>query len=120
MSIGRKIKQLRELRNFTQNYMADQLGMSVNGYGKIERDETDVSVKRLQQIAKVLETDLNTLLNFEARHVFNLYHNQTALANGTVQTQQIITGKEAAGLLRTLQQEIEQLKTELQHLKQKK
>jgi transcriptional regulator with XRE-family HTH domain len=42
MSIGAKIKNLRELRNYTQAYMADQLNMSVNGYSKIEREETDV------------------------------------------------------------------------------
>ncbi len=44
MSVGNKIKQLRELRNYTQQYMADRLNMSLTGYGKIERDSTDISL----------------------------------------------------------------------------
>jgi transcriptional regulator with XRE-family HTH domain len=52
MSVGAKIKNLRELRNYTQAYMADQLSMSVNGYGKIERDETDLSLGKLRKSPK--------------------------------------------------------------------
>jgi transcriptional regulator with XRE-family HTH domain len=87
MSIGAKIKNLRELRNYTQAYMADQLNMSVNGYSKIEREETDVSLSRLEQIAKVLETDLTSILNFDSKNVFNFSNNQTA--NGIVNNQNI-------------------------------
>ncbi len=39
MNVGSKIKQLRELRNYTQSYVATQLNISVSGYGKIERNE---------------------------------------------------------------------------------
>lgn len=38
MSVGKKIKQFRELRDYTQSYMADRLDISTSGYGKIERD----------------------------------------------------------------------------------
>lgn len=44
MTVGSNIKKLRELKNFTQQYMADSLNMSDGGYSKIERDETDISV----------------------------------------------------------------------------
>lgn len=39
LQVGQKIKKIRELRNYTQEYMAEQLGMSQTGYGNIERDE---------------------------------------------------------------------------------
>lgn len=55
MKVGDNIKKLRELRNYTQQYLADQLEISLSGYGKIERNETDVSLSRLQQIADILE-----------------------------------------------------------------
>lgn len=86
MSIGKRIKQLRELRNFTQAYMAQELGLTAAGYGKIERDATDVSIKRLQRIADILQTDYQTILNFDDKNVFNLHHNQSA--NAIVQNQQ--------------------------------
>jgi len=35
--------------------MADELGLSFNGYAKIERGESDVSLMKIEKIAKVLE-----------------------------------------------------------------
>ena len=85
MNVGEKIKKLRELKNYTQQYVADQLDLSLSGYGKIERNETDISISRLEQIAEVLGVDINTVLSFEEKHIFNLSNNH--LANGIVQNQ---------------------------------
>jgi len=82
-----KVKGER-LRNYTQSYVAEQLNISVSGYGKIERNETDISLSRLMQISKILETDFNTILNFDKQNVFNLQHNN--IANAIVQNQQIL------------------------------
>jgi transcriptional regulator with XRE-family HTH domain len=73
--IGANIKKLRELRNLTQEHMADKLDMSQTGYGNIERDVTDISMSRLQQIAKVLEVTVQDLLGFDAN---KMIFNQTA------------------------------------------
>lgn len=53
--VGNRIRKLREFRNFTQEYMALKLGLSVTAYGDIERDKVAVSVKRVQKIARILE-----------------------------------------------------------------
>lgn len=120
MSIGNKIKQLRELRNFTQSYMAKELGLSLGGYGKIERNETDITVQRLQKIAEVLNTDLSTILNFDSKQVFNQYNNKTATANGVVQNQQIIGDQGLDDLFRNFKEEINMLKSRLDALKKEK
>ncbi|MDR0802540.1 MAG: helix-turn-helix domain-containing protein, partial [Fluviicola sp.] len=36
MHVGQKIKKLRELKNFTQEYMANRLEMTQPSYSKIE------------------------------------------------------------------------------------
>jgi transcriptional regulator with XRE-family HTH domain len=71
MHIGDKIKKLRELKNYTQQYMAQELDLSISGYGKIERNGTDISISRLQQIAVILGIDIQTILNFDDRTIFN-------------------------------------------------
>ena len=71
LRIGKKIKQLRELKNFSQEYMATQLKMSVPGYGRIERNEVDVSMERANQIANVLGISLTELISFDEKYVFN-------------------------------------------------
>lgn len=119
MRVGRKIKQLRELRNFTQSYMADQLGISINGYGKIERDETEITVKRVEQIAEVLDTNLNTILSFDSNQVFNLYNNKTATSNGIVQNQQIIADQSLDDFFVALKSDIDILKKEFEIMKKK-
>ena len=81
MKVGEKIKKLRELKNYTQQYMADELELSLSGYGKIERDETDISISRLEKIATVLEVDVNTILSFDERHVFNFNNNQNTMVS---------------------------------------
>ena len=84
LRVGNKIKKLRELRNFTQDHMADALQMSQAGYGKIERDETDISLSRLQQIAEVLKVGLNDLIGFDEKMVFYGAMNNHATANGGI------------------------------------
>lgn len=85
MNVGEKIKKLRELKNYTQQYLAEQLDLSLSGYGKIERNETDISISRLEQIATILGVDINTILSFEEKHIFNMSNKQQA--NGIVQNQ---------------------------------
>jgi len=84
LKIGGKVKKLRELRNFTQDYMAEALQMSQAGYGKIERDETDISLSRLQQIAGVLQVGLLDILGFDEKLMFIGAMTNHSTANGFV------------------------------------
>jgi transcriptional regulator with XRE-family HTH domain len=70
VNLGQKIKKLRELKNYTQQHLADELGISLSGYGKIERDQTEITMARLLEIAKILETDLFSLIHFNGNDVF--------------------------------------------------
>jgi transcriptional regulator with XRE-family HTH domain len=57
-SINYRIKKLRISKDYSQEEMADELGLSKSGYNKIETGVTDPSAKRLQAIAKILEVDI--------------------------------------------------------------
>ena len=72
MHIGTKVRKLRELKGYSQEYVATQLKMVQTNYSKIERGETkDMTVTRLEEIAKVLEVDPGTILNFDDKQVLN-------------------------------------------------
>jgi transcriptional regulator with XRE-family HTH domain len=66
-----KLKQLRELKNFTQEYMAQQLGLTTRAYSKIESGETQLTINRLNEIAKILEVDPIEALGFDHQNIFN-------------------------------------------------
>ncbi len=54
-NIGYKIRKLREIRNYTQEYMAEQLKISQNAYSRIEREEANPSLTRINEICKILD-----------------------------------------------------------------
>lgn len=66
-----KIKQLRELKNFTQEYMAQQLGLSTRAYSKIESGETQLTINRLNEISEILGIDPIEVLGFDHQNIFN-------------------------------------------------
>lgn len=45
---------MREDAGICRREMADRLSMTLNGYGKIERGEVEVTVRRLCQIAEIV------------------------------------------------------------------
>lgn len=60
--IRKNIRDIREHRNLTQAEMGEKLGLSETAYAKWERGEVQIRIERLQQIAQVLEVDLEDLI----------------------------------------------------------
>ncbi len=65
------IKRLRELKNWSQEFMADALGISTRAYSKIEAGETQLNIKRLNEISEILQVDPIKILLFDAKNVFS-------------------------------------------------
>lgn len=64
MLINDKIRQLRQARSFTQEYMADQLSMCVNSYSNLECGRVRLTLDKMVSIAKVLETSLSINISY--------------------------------------------------------
>jgi transcriptional regulator with XRE-family HTH domain len=76
MRIGHKIKKIRELKSLTQEEMASRLNMSQSNYSKLERDEMEFNMSRLEDISKILQIDLNELINFDEHTLFVIQNNK--------------------------------------------
>ncbi len=116
MVLGQKIKKLRELKNFTQEYMAEELGLTQSGYSKLESGEVDVPFNRLEQIAKILGIRPEDIITFNEHMVFNVMHNTTG--NGLVIHNQVSQTEKSLyeGQIETLKKEVEHLKSVLEKL----
>lgn len=75
LETGVRIRKIREYRNYTQQHMAEILGISQNAYSKIESGNTKLSTDRLEDIAKVLDVPYEAILNSE-KQIFNIENNQ--------------------------------------------
>lgn len=64
-SVAEKIRLHRLQRGFSQENMADLLGLSTTAYGDIERGKTDLTMSRLTQIADTLGLSPVSLLTDE-------------------------------------------------------
>lgn len=53
------IRRLRIEKEYTQDYMALQLNMSISSYSKLERGYTDPPLSRIIKIAELLEFELS-------------------------------------------------------------
>lgn len=62
-TLGDKLRYFRNLKNWSQEEMADRLDISLPAYSKIERNITDVGYKRLLQISKILGITIIELLS---------------------------------------------------------
>lgn len=116
MEIGIKIKKIRELKNFTQGYMSEQLGISQGSYSKIENGESDITYSKLKQIADVLSMRLEDIMTFDEKQVFNNYsvaHQFAAtIHNHVSDTERALFEQQ----VQTLQSEVEHLRKVVEQL----
>lgn len=61
---GRKLRQLRLERNWTQEQTAERLSMSINFVSYMERGLKAPSFPNLERIAAVFETSVSALFEF--------------------------------------------------------
>jgi transcriptional regulator with XRE-family HTH domain len=64
--IYRTIKSIRELKNYTQEYMAFELKISQAAYYKIESGRTLLTYKKLENIAKIFKISIEDIINFNS------------------------------------------------------
>ena len=59
---GHIIKRYREMRNFSQKYVAAKMGISQNSYSKIENNITQLTVHHIKQLSSILEVPISDFL----------------------------------------------------------
>jgi XRE family transcriptional regulator, regulator of sulfur utilization len=65
MEIGEKIRFARLAKGFSQENMADLLGISTTAYGDIERNKTELTISRAKKLANILKISILELLGEE-------------------------------------------------------
>ena len=83
--IAKNIKKYRELKGFSQEYMAHQLSVNQSTYAKMENSSTKITIVKLFSVAKLLETDVSEILDLKNQTIFNQTDNETANAFGKVE-----------------------------------
>ena len=70
--IGNNIKNIRELKNLTQEFVAEKLDISQSAYSRLEKGEIKISKEKLVQIAEVLEVKPEDIKEFDSQKYFGI------------------------------------------------
>jgi transcriptional regulator with XRE-family HTH domain len=111
MQIGQKIKKIRELKNLTQEHVAQELGITQGSYSRMELGETEVSYSKLEKISGLFGMKPEEVISFNENMVFNIMHND--VGNGFV----INNNQLSEGEKNLYERQIELLKEEVSYLK---
>jgi transcriptional regulator with XRE-family HTH domain len=109
MTIGDKIRKVREIKSLKQEWVASQLGLSITAYGNLERGDSAVTVARLEEIAKVLEVEAMDIMGLSDSNIFQ-HFTQTAGVVGNNYGHVVSSEVEAYKTL------TEELKVQIAHL----
>ena len=69
--IAKNIKKYRELKGFSQEYMAHQLNVNQSTYAKMENSSTKITIDKLFSVAKLLEADVSEILDLKNQTIYN-------------------------------------------------
>ena len=78
--VGEKIRQLRTKKGFSQEYIAEQLGITQPSYARLENEDSRINVVRLQLVAKTLEVSTSELLGEKANNIIHTNNGNNAQA----------------------------------------
>lgn len=114
-AIGKNIRVVREVRGFSQEYVAKKIGISQRTYSNIETDKSKVDTEIIKSIAETLDIDPIRLLSFDEKMLFSNCNN-----SGNLNTYHQVLDKENDALknhVQQLQKEVEFLKGEVVFLR---
>ncbi len=69
--IGNRIRQIREIKGFSQESIALELGLTQPSYARLEKDDKRLDIVRLIQIANFLKTTVSELIDEKTHKVIN-------------------------------------------------
>lgn len=109
--LGNKIRKIREIKGFSQEYVGGKLGLTQRAYSKMELGETKITWDRILELAKIMELEPADLIDFDETKIF---HNCTQSGND-VQTINYNTSLELESAYNS---QIETLKEEVLYLRE--
>jgi transcriptional regulator with XRE-family HTH domain len=89
-NLSNKIKLLREVHNYTQEYVAGHLEISQNTYSLMEKGETKLTIDRLEKLAQLYKMDVVDLIQSNNQTYINtITHSQGVCSHHVTITHQL-------------------------------
>lgn len=67
--LPKRIKLLREIYNYTQEFVAEELKMSQTGYGNLERGLSVISLDKIELFCKIYKITVDEFFEFDLTQI---------------------------------------------------
>lgn len=116
MQIGEKLKVMRQCKDWTQEELAEKLGLAVNTYAKIEQGKVAIKLDKLEKVAQIMGVDVQELIDTNEKTVFN--YAEKCNHNNNLQCHIVLTETQCAHELEKAHLIIEQQAKEIAYLRE--
>jgi transcriptional regulator with XRE-family HTH domain len=82
--IGSNLRKLRELKNISQEFIANKLELSIKSYSNIENNVTKITLERLTQICEILEIHPQAMMNFDSEKIIQTLNNSHIVSSSDI------------------------------------
>ena len=89
-AVSNSIKLLREAKGYSQSYMAQKLHVTQQAYSAMEITPENMSLKRLHDVADLLQVDVVTLLDIDIKDTQHNFNKQGGIAKPNMVNQQTV------------------------------
>ncbi len=108
--IGLRLKNYRELKGFSQDYLASKLNISTSAYSRIERNEVNLTLEKLFLLADIYQISLEQI-------IYGDDHKSDVMLAQDHESEYQLKLLENSKLLKAYQDQIEMLKDQVDYLK---
>ena len=70
MRIGDNIRKIRDIKGFSQEFMANKLEMSQRNYCRLEKEEIKIDMNKINLISEVLDVSPKQIIDFDDKFLF--------------------------------------------------
>jgi len=121
MQLGTRIRQLREVKGFSQQVVADYLEMAQSNYHMIESDKTQPKLDILEKLASFYKISIADLISPDKNtvHIQNNNHNHNGVVIGDAELFQLCI-KSKEDIIKAKDEMIVHLERELENERKKK
>lgn len=102
------IRAIRETKNYSEEYMAEKMGIGQSTYNRKENGEGDFTLTELIKLADVLEVSVSKIIDMDLAKVINQYHNQDQ--SGYIEHQTVVSDEGYKTAIAAYEKQVEYLK----------
>jgi transcriptional regulator with XRE-family HTH domain len=82
--LGNKLRVLREIHNYTQEYLANVLDVAPNTYSLMEKGQAQFTIDRIEKLAQFYKMDITDFMKLSDQNIIHTITHSNGICSDTV------------------------------------